>query len=262
MKPTKQQYTSAFSWSSMDPEKRGKHLSDLHDDHLKNCLEQLTDANLENLYEEFTTKFWSKASAMLAARGRCASSMVTGPANFNSRRNEKANNSSRKRDDEYYYFINEGLKKYIKRNQPKEAPVDQLEFWKSECVRLTQRHAMIKELLPQFRKGLISKKEVEERCNCHVHSFTLAYALKDAKNAKDKLATLERVEAIPAKEKDGTKAYIDTGAGRVCIENATKPSRDIINSYKANGFRWSPSLVRWQAYINPKSLAFIKTLNL
>ena len=253
-KPTPQAYKSAFYWSSMDPEKRGQHLSDLHDKHLTDCLEQID----EQYREEFTTKFWQKANACLQAQSRCASSMVTGGSNFNTRRNEKSNASSRKRDDEYYYFINEGVRRYIKRNQPK---VDQLEHARAEVQRLTDRHALIKSLLPQFRKGLITKHELEERCQCHVHGFTLTYALNDLKRAKTKLATLERVKDTPVvTTTTGTKTYIDTSAARVCIENDEKPSREVIQTYKANGFRWSPSLKRWQAYINPKSTNFINTL--
>lgn len=63
-----------------------------------------------------------------------------------------------------------------------------------------------------------------------------------------RIEELERQKEAPATEESGEdwKLYEDTEAGRICFEFNGKPEQDIITALKGNGFKWAPSMKRWQ----------------
>ena len=82
----------SYNLTSFSPEERGEtdiasHEKELHED-LQSMPEQQQERYMENYKRYF--------SAMIAANSRCASAMITGPARFNTARNEKACNSHNK----------------------------------------------------------------------------------------------------------------------------------------------------------------------
>ena len=82
----------SYNLTSFSPEERGEtdiasHEKELHED-LQSMPEQQRERYMENYKRYF--------SAMIAANSRCASAMITGPARFNTARNEKACNSHNK----------------------------------------------------------------------------------------------------------------------------------------------------------------------
>lgn len=86
------QACSSYNLTSFSPDERGEsdiasHEKELHED-LQSMPEQQRERYMENYKRYF--------SAMIAANSRCASAMITGPARFNTGRNEKACNSHAK----------------------------------------------------------------------------------------------------------------------------------------------------------------------
>ena len=86
------QACSSYNLTSFSPDERGEsdiasHEKELHED-LQSMPEQQRERYMENYKRYF--------SAMIAANRRCASAMITGPARFNTGRNEKACNSHAK----------------------------------------------------------------------------------------------------------------------------------------------------------------------
>ena len=82
----------SYNLTSLSPEERAEteiasHEKELHED-LQSMPEQQRERYMENYKRYF--------SAMIAANSRCASAMITGPARFNTGRNEKACNSHAK----------------------------------------------------------------------------------------------------------------------------------------------------------------------
>ena len=63
-----------------------------------------------------------------------------------------------------------------------------------------------------------------------------------------RIEELKRQKETPAQETsgDGWKLYEDSDAGRICFEFDGKPEPDIISTLKSNGFKWAPSMKRWQ----------------
>ena len=55
--------------------------------------------------ERFRQGYIKHASAVLSAKSRCASTIITGPANFNTRRNDKANRAERNRSKEFSEWL-------------------------------------------------------------------------------------------------------------------------------------------------------------
>lgn len=104
---------------SFDPEKRAERIVSEYSEMLDSDLEKLP----EELREEYKTKFIQKLTTWLSAKSRCASSMITGPANFNTRRAEKANDSERKHGEAFFHFRDwyfERLAKNKRREEAKE----------------------------------------------------------------------------------------------------------------------------------------------
>jgi hypothetical protein len=96
-----------WSWRSFSPEQRAQTaLSDATDSIHQgaNVLIEL-GATIEQV-EKWTAKAIRMWLDYQAAGARTANPMITGPANFPTRRNEKANAAERKRGDEYYQYVN------------------------------------------------------------------------------------------------------------------------------------------------------------
>ena len=63
-----------------------------------------------------------------------------------------------------------------------------------------------------------------------------------------RIEELKRHQEAPATEDSGEdwKLYEDNEAGRICFEFDGKPEPEIISTLKHNGFKWAPSMKRWQ----------------
>ena len=63
-----------------------------------------------------------------------------------------------------------------------------------------------------------------------------------------RIEELKRHQETPAAEKsgEGWNLYEDNEAGRICFEFDGKPEAEVISTLKFNGFKWAPSLKRWQ----------------
>lgn len=81
-----------------------------------------------------------------------------------------------------------------------------------------------------------------------------ALGYRSSNMSQERTRLLKRIEEIkrhqeaPATEESGEdwKLYEDNDAGRICFEFNGKPEQEIINTLKHNGFKWAPSMKRWQ----------------
>lgn len=72
--------------------------------------------------------------------------------------------------------------------------------------------------------------------------------------SQERTRILKRIEEIKRHQEapqtetsgEGWNLYEDTEAGRICFEFDGKPEQEIINTLKHNGFKWAPSMKRWQ----------------
>lgn len=96
----------AYYWNSFDPDVRGETEIFLFEKLLQDDLLQIP----EEKQEEYIVTFKQKFSSLLGSLSNCASTMIVGPANFNHKRNERANRSYDNKNEEFktwrYKFIN------------------------------------------------------------------------------------------------------------------------------------------------------------
>lgn len=99
---------SAFRWSSMTPDARGKQIYAEYLAHIAEVAKTLDAiaqnpdqrAILENELRIYKDRYLSRLNAWLSAHSRTASTFVTGAAKFNHRRNQKANDTEGRRLNE------------------------------------------------------------------------------------------------------------------------------------------------------------------
>lgn len=254
MKLCKQTMIQSYNWTSFSPEKRGESDFNYYTQMLADDLKELMDTQgSTGNYEE---KFIDKVMAIFHRQARCASPMITGPANFNNRRNGKAWNS---RDNALNDFTH-WRAKYFKavHRERTLSPEEEIDKTLEELERLEEKH--------EFYKAMNKIKDVEakrafaiendeltifeywgERYGHVVPSFHLTNNNNKIKERRKKLEVMRaRIERKAEFEKiEFNGGYVDIENDRVVIKHYEKPTREIIEVIKSNGFRYSPKTVSW-----------------
>lgn len=191
---------------------------------------------------------------------RCPSVMIAGPANFPVRKKEKqvaAWNANRKN-----YISRDEAKLKLRYILLAEHPIsgadpDAIEKLTKKLERLQEEH---KEHLKANKKareevkagrasyaygtfGAVTTNEGKE-----LPTFFTDNESAEIRRIKDRIESLKKHQEQPNKEAtgDGWKMYEDNDAGRICFEFDGKPERETIDLLKHNGFKWAPSMKRWQ----------------
>ena len=110
----------AYRMTSFEPEERGESTIMSYEEELHNDLQSIPETERERYLENYRKYF----SAMLSSHANCASAMITGPAGFNQKRNEKANNAYENRYNEFRTWRERALTA-IAREQEKAKPQEQ-----------------------------------------------------------------------------------------------------------------------------------------
>lgn len=103
----------AFNWTSFDPERRGEDTIREQEEELNSDLKNIPDEEKERYISNYKKYF----SVWLFAQSRCASSVITGGANFNTRRAEAANNRERSAMQQFIDWRERALKAIEKRKE-------------------------------------------------------------------------------------------------------------------------------------------------
>lgn len=187
----------------------------------------------------------------IAAKSRCASSMITGPANFPTTRNQKANRAEENHARAYVEYLERLEKKH------KEA-----EFYaanpNSRPIRSDDPHAM-----QRLSAKLVAAKETHAHLKANPaarrHSFDLQYALRNIREIERRIAYQQKLEAMPQPVAviDGeTLPYVVDGVGaRVYFVFDGKPDEETRNLLKSRAFKWTPSKGHWGRMLTPNAIA-------
>lgn len=139
-------------FNSMSPERMARTLADDYDRHLAEVQDQFAEfagiAGPERARAEFEMYhdgYDSRFRAWLAARGRTASAMVTGPSNFPAARNRKRMDTERRRSEELTEWSKRARKQALKRLTPEPD-------YAAELEKLEELHATMKEANKIVRK--------------------------------------------------------------------------------------------------------------
>lgn len=202
----------------------------------------------------------------MQAKGRCISSMITGPANFPVARAVKANAAERKHGEAYFDYCDKVLKHHERkeyyRKHPEARPIktddtDAKERLAAKVAKLEENHEKMKKANVLLRKGdtaglveLFGEEAAAQilEPNCFGQKgfaqFELTNNLAKIKAAKQRLRLLERAEAMPV-DNEATRYTVDTEGKRVFFEFDGKPDDETRTLLKGNGFKWTPSKGHW-----------------
>jgi hypothetical protein len=277
----------AHSWTSFSPEKRAtQHVKD-YSEMLESDLNELGES--QGNYKE---KFIQKFKDWMASKSNCASTMITGGANFNVRRNEKALKAERNKVEAFYNW----REKYFKAvNRVRTlSPEEELDNALIDLDKVSNRQLMMRDansLLRKMNFNDLQKDEIEQHITHKMNeedypesmileiiwngnngygysypSFTLTNNNSKIKRLTDKVNVMRnRIERKSTfKDIIFNGGYVTIEDDRLKVFHEIKPENEIIQELKSNGFRWSPNWKCWcrkhtgNAIISINRLSFIK----
>jgi len=242
-------------------------------------------AEIAAALERYRQGYLKRMHAYLAAHSRCLSPMITGPANFPTRRNEKANRTADKRRDEWLDYckrIPEKLRQAYDPARLAAAPIsaDDDEApakLAAKIERLAKNQEMMKAANRVIRKKAATAEQkvtgLQEIGFSQSQAGKLLtpdfagrlgfppYALQNnnanIRRLKQRLAGIEaerqRAAAAPVADTTINGAIIreNTELNRLQIIFDGKPPAELRAKLKSRGFRWAPSQGAWQRQLTP-----------
>jgi len=275
----------AHRGTSFVPEKRAKQEQQGYVNHLDDVVNTLSDFVTEDNQdaiiadlERYRDGYIKRQTALLSARSRCLSSMITGPSNFPVRRNQKANDVADRRLNELLEYSKNVLDKLKSKYDPvaiANAPIssddpDAIEKLQAKLTKRVKRQEFMKAANRIVRrKAWPDDKKVKELGKLRVGEKTARRFIEDGqgfprfqlsnnnaniKRIKERIASLEKKQAVadslnenPVTEYPGNIRLIENyEENRVQIKFPGKPSVEVRDSLKRRGFRWSRSQGAWQ----------------
>jgi hypothetical protein len=273
----RRQAIQAHNWTSFDPEKRGEQLIDEFTEVLKEDLQEIS-ASSEETKQNYINKFKSLLSAWLGAKSRCFSAMITGPANFPTRRHEKANRSEENKYQLFAYWRGKAKKAILKRLEPEKTFISEIDRYKKELASRLFNQQLMKDSNKVLRNAK-GKDCTEELIKCGLSEANAKELQQPDRfgglgfaqfNMTNNLASIHRIEGrikeLEAKETkatsgeakefsfNGGKVIFNYSLDRLQIMHDTKPQYETISKLKHSGFHWSPFNKAWQRQITNEAI--------
>lgn len=293
---------AAHAGTSFTPDRRGdqeraSYASQLALDYHE--LEKLatTDEKRATLAAEFAryrAGYRKRYIAMLSAKSRCMSTMIAGPSNFPTRRNQKRSDAADKRTSDVVDFREAALAAIRKALCPELRPVmagdadatERLEDKIAKAEAFQAQHKAINAAIRKHAKAgadaqvkALMAIDLPTRPGKHlseaaarellkpdfmgrigIPSYELTNNAANIRRMKERLASVSAAKAAPEVETRCEHATIaDCPAdNRVRLFFPGKPSAEVRERLKSGGFRWAPSIGCWQAYRNDRTIALAK----
>lgn len=281
---------NAYRWSSFDPDVRGETDIMQYEKLLQEDLLQIP----KEKQEEYIAIYKQMFSALLGSLSNCASTMITGPANFNHKRNEKANRSY----DNKYNEFQEWRKKFISAMQRmKEAARPEKEKQEESWFRLKRDIHSSANTIHEIDTGkargynralfvssILNKVgtfanhgevEIVQRAVDFVTEYNFSvkkpiittrnkfFQLPEiAQRMKERLQTVKEQESKELKFEGGTLVW-NYEEDRLQILFDDIPEESKRKELKSSGFRWSPRNKAWQRQLTSNAIYTAKrVLNL
>lgn len=243
----------AHYWTSFDPDRRA----------ISEC----------RFFDEICTEFADKPEVIakferlfllsLAAKSRCLSSMITGPAKFPVAKAEKASARERKISDEMLAYIDR-VRKAI--NKPESTVISSddenaIDKLKAKLAALTKAQETMVQANKLIRKGdnaglvaLLGEGRAAEVLKpdfcgrIGFADFELRNNNARIKQVEGRIKELESKQGMESKELviNGVKVVQNVPDNRLQLFFEGKPTASIISMLKSHGFKWAPSVMAWQ----------------
>lgn len=262
---------NAFYSTSFVPEERATQYIRDYENELNTDLLNMPESEKEH----YITKYKDWVRTLFAKHSRIMSAMITGPARFPTRRNEKANNSYDAAYKEFREWREKALKAIARRiEEAKPAEQKESEEWTRLKRSILSSASTIKEIndgvnrysnKALFVSSIYGKVEtyakrgdvsIVEKAVSYVRElnkqstiiterhkfFKLVEMAKSVREAQEVKANKEDVEI----EFEGGKIVKNFSEDRLQIIFPGKPDSETISRLKSNGFRWAPRSTAWQ----------------
>jgi len=262
----------AFYWTSFSPDKRGDTARvEFYNIMLQDVQEIEISADAQTI-EAYKKRFEQFFVSWLNANSKCASSMITGPANFNVRKHEKANNSERNHYNAFMLWREKAKKAINRQAKPVKTFSSELERYKAELEGMKKNHELMKEGNKRIKQALKDKINIDayliETFNIpnHMLDWTYKFGFGLTNNNANMKRVEERIKLMERKEQNaanvgsqetrynGFDLIMNHEADRIQIKHDSRPSAEVITKLKKNGFKWSPSQGVWQRQITQNAI--------
>lgn len=278
---------NAYRWSSFDPDVRGE--TDILQ--YERILQEDTQQIPEGKQEEYISAYKQKFSSLLSSLSNCASAMITGPANFNHKRNEKANISYDNRYKEFHEwrnrFIN-AMKRMKEAARPEEEKQD--EVWQILKKDIGRSADIIHEIdtgkskgyhRALFVSGILNKVETfANHGNVEVVQKAVDFINEYNSKIKKPVITVRNkfftLPEVAQRMKDKLQAVREqenkemTFEGGILVWNYEEDRLQILfddipeeskrTELKSSGFRWSPTNKAWQRQLTSNAIRAAKRI--
>lgn len=268
--------TDAGRMTSFDPEGSARVLLAGVNTDLENFLSQLP----EEVRDEYEARYIEKVKEWLCALSRCFSSMITGPANFNTRRHENTERAERNARQRLYDW-SEAVIRRLNR-QSRLVGWAEVERLTAKLERLTELQEKMKAVNKIVRSKKLSEEEmVDELSALGLSKKTIALVMAEPQYTFQKkgfqqyelsnnLAKIKATEQAIARHSrmaqsedkhytfDGGRVEENNGEERLRIFFDEIPSAAMRATLKSNGFKWSPTNQAWQRQLTPNALRALK----
>lgn len=278
---------SAYRCNSFDPEKRAEEDVASYERQLHEDLEKIP----EEKKAQYVESYRNRLSALFASKSRCANAMVTGPAKFNFRQNEKRENAYWNKYEEFNAW-RERFLAAMKRLEEKARPEEEKQ---EEAVQLLlkdlkQKAETIHDLdtgkLKGYHRALFvssiynkvathashGEVEIVQQAVDFIAEFN-SKVKKPVITARNRFFGLPEVarnmrEKLLAKKEEENKEVLFEGGKLVWNNEADRlqilfdniPDDDTRKNLKSNGFRWSPKHKAWQRQLTPNAVRAAKRM--
>lgn len=264
---------SAHYWNSFSPDKRAMQVINDYSEQLDEDIKELKDKEIsEETINSYVERYKSLFNAWLSAKGRTANWAVTGPANFNVRKQEKASRS----EDNHYKVWQEwrarAKKAIVRKEKEPKTFLSELQRYQIELEALKARHEKAKEGNKRIARARKTGEDLTEYLKTefgiqdHMIEWTLKFGFglansnANIKRLEDRIKLMESKEEKAnnigenIKEFEGFKVIFNYEADRLQIKHDTKPDNETIYKLKKNGFKWSPSNQCWQRQLTNNAI--------
>jgi len=285
---------AAHAGTSFVPDERARQVISEHAETLRADYDMLLahaptaekKALLDEEFERYRAGYSEKARRWLASRSRCLSVMIAGPSRFPAARMEKRNEIERRRVEELTDFRARALDAIKRKLHPEWRPImsgdaDATERLEDKIAKAEKHQELMKAVNGAIRKhagreaqvaalaelglsaGVAEKLLTPDFCGrIGFPSFELTNNNANIRRMRERLESVTRNQAMPETVREGAAARVEDcpAENRIRLFFPGKPAREIIDDLKRNGWRWTPSLMCWQAYRHPHTLAFAEKM--
>ena len=266
----------AHHGTSFDPELRGKQEIESFEIEMNRAYETLskrakTPEQKAILNEEMTTfqeNYAKKQNELLSSKSRILSPKITGPANFPTRRNQKANDAYHNKYGQFMEWESKTLgsigRKMERHEKQKhiESAGGEVALMKQNLKNLENRQEEMKNTNKIIRKKIPEDEKIKHLEDIGIKSgmgkllietggyetYQMSNNNANIKRMKERVIEMEKRESTPTSTIKFTGGEIidNNKDERVQIFFEDKPDEDMRKKMKGEGWRWAPSTGAWQ----------------